>query len=356
MPYASLIMDKAGNLYGTTYQGGTQNFGTVFTISPDGTEKVLHSFTGDDGAIPYSDLIMDGAGNLYGTTAQGGESNKGLIYKITPDGTETIVHEFAKDGKGVEPLGRVTFSKNGSLIGTTFGGGKGDCMLNDVHGCGTVYEISPGGKEKVFHKFAGGAHDGEHPYGGVVIDTAGNIYGTTLSGGIVNKHCLEPSPGCGTIFKLAPDGTETVLHYFAGKDDSACPVASMIADSSGNLFGTTIGCGSTPIAFKVTPDGTETILHAFSGKQEGPPAGGLIADASGNLYGATIDGANGSAFGTIFQLAPDGTETVLHTFSAKDGGGWVPVGGLVSDENGNLYGTTSQGGAGGRGTVFELEK
>jgi uncharacterized repeat protein (TIGR03803 family) len=351
-PQASLILDRAGNLYGTTFYGGAQNLGTVFMIEPDGTEKVLHSFEGNDGAYPYSDLIADADGVLYGTTAFGGPSNTGVVFKLTPDGVETVLYSFAKHGKGVEPLGRVAFGRNGNLIGTAYGGGRGDC---EFAGCGVVFELGPDGKEKVLHQFLGSATDGASPYGGVIIDKKGNIYGTTLSGGIVDpKHCLEPYPGCGTIFKLAPDGTEAILHYFSGGDHSACPVASLTPDNAGNLFGTTIGCGSPAIAFKLASDGAEAKDDTFTTfPLEKGSESSLAVDAAGNLYGTTIDGGS---WGTIFKIAPDGTQTVLHTLSQSKGEGWRPLAGLIEDNEGNLYGTTSRGGAYDKGTVFELEK
>jgi uncharacterized repeat protein (TIGR03803 family) len=231
--------------------------------------------------------------------------------------------------------------------------------------CGTVFKVTPEGKETVLYAFLSPS-DGMWPDAGVIEDESGNLYGTTeFGGGGGGTNCY--SDGCGVVFKLAPDGTETVLHAFTDGNDGAEPIASLIEDNAGNLFGTTAygggtGCNGTGCGtiFEVAPDGTETILYAFAGGSDGAgPYAGLIEDGAGNLIGTTFGGGR-TGWGTVFELAPDGTETILHTFTGgKDGG--HPGSALIADPNGNLYGTAEQGGRGckrsdGCGTIFEIKE
>ena len=295
-PYAGVIMDKAGNLYGTTVGGGDgeTSEGAVYMIDPKGKETLLHSFDGgSDGTFPYAGVVMDSAGNLYGTTTLGGTSSKGIAYKLAPDGTETVLHTFTGGSDGGEPVAGLILDKKGNLYGTAFYGGANDD--------GVVFELAAGGKETVLYSFKGGS-DGANPYAGSLIaDTAGNFYGMTYAGG---------AKADGTVYELKRDGTETVLHSFAGGSDGAAPFAGLIMDSAGNLYGTTqsggmtcngmgSGCGTV---FKLTPDGTETVLHAFKGGLDGiEPSCTLFADGAGNLYGTTTYG--GLYFsGTIFTI------------------------------------------------------
>ncbi|HTV34519.1 MAG TPA: choice-of-anchor tandem repeat GloVer-containing protein, partial [Methylocella sp.] len=218
---------------------------------------------------------------------------------------------------------------------------------------GTVFKLAPDGTETVLHAFKGSPSDGSNPSAGLIFDSSGNLYGTTHIGGVAEL---------GTVFKLAPDGTETVLHSFEGPGDGIYPVAGLIFDSSSNLYGTTVNGGATLAAgavFKLAPDGTETVLHSFRGHGDGAnPFAGLIADSQGNLYGTTPSGGSsncGAGCGTVFKLAPDGTSyKVLYTF-AGGSDGFYPYAGLIADSQGNLYGTTTGGGANdSNGTVFKL--
>jgi uncharacterized repeat protein (TIGR03803 family) len=359
-PEAGLIKDLAGNLYGTTTGGGiSYGYGTVFELAPDGIETVLYAFTGgSDGNDPYAGLIRDSAGNLYGTTAFGGARHYGTVFELAPDGTETVLHSFT-GSDGADPFAGLIKDKAGNLYGTTEEGGSTSC---EGYGCGTVFELAPDGTETVLHAFTGG-NDGDDPIGGLIKDSAGNLYGTTVNGG--GTGC---GYGCGTVFKLAPDGTETVLYAFTGGSDGAGPAAGLIKDSAGNLYGTTEGGGGTSCnsgygcgtVFEFAPDGTETVLHAFTGGNDGAtPFAGLIKDSAGNLYGTTFLGGTYGG-GVVFKVAADGTETVLHAFTVKNGTN--PFAGLIKDSAGNLYGTTSGGGNTscnapyGCGTVFRLKK
>jgi len=365
MPEAGLIQDRAGNLYGTTFLGGYNNCGTVFKLAPDGTETVLHSFSNmnGDGGRPMAGLVQDRAGNLYGTTYFGPKNNPyddgyGIVFKIAPDGTETVLHTFTGSDGG-QPAADLILDKAGNLYGTTSGGYPAD---------GTVFKLAPDGTETVLRTFSGVDY-GLYPDGALILDRAGNLYGTTSGGG--SQNCPI---GCGVVFKLAPDGTETVLYSFAGKSDGGKPEAGLIQDEAGNFYGTTKlggmlgckwgnsdnGCGTV---FKLAPDGTETVLYSFTGKNGtgANPNAGLIRDKAGNLYGTTLRGGDPMATdlggGIVFKLAPDGTETVLYSV----GGGLAA--GLLKGADGQLYGTALGGNEGrdcygnhGCGTVFRLNK
>ncbi|HEY3778357.1 MAG TPA: choice-of-anchor tandem repeat GloVer-containing protein [Rhizomicrobium sp.] len=353
-PEAGLIRDRSGNLYGTTGQGGGGNCnggcGTVFKLAPDGTKTTLYSFQGgSDGAGPGS-IIIDAAGNLYGTTNTGGDadcyghSGCGVIFRLDPDGRETVLHAFANGKDGANP-GALIRDRRGNLYGTTaYGGIEADCSDS---GCGLIFRLTPDGTETTLYAFTGEADEG-HPVPSLIRDKAGNLYGATP--GLGATH--------GTIFKLDPQGHETVLHAFT-LTDGADPYAGVILDTAGNLYGTTVsggdencgygtGCGTV---FKIAPDGTETVLYAFDSENNGMPVAPLLLDSSGNLYGTTI--GDTGAGGTVFKLAPDGKETVLHTFQGGDGS--EPMSGLISDRKGHLYGTAEFGGSG-YGTVFEIGK
>jgi uncharacterized repeat protein (TIGR03803 family) len=232
-PAASLIKGRDGNFYGTTSEGGTMNYGTVFKITPSGQETVLYSFQGEsDGAIPASSLITDSANNLYGTTYLGGSDDDGTVFKITPSGQETVLYRFQDGNDGNNPTSGLIVDRYGNAYGTTHNGGSN----ND----GAVYKITASGQETVLYSFQGGT-DGDSPLGGLVLGSDGNFYGTTLFGGS-GSGCDEV--GCGTIFQLTPSGQETVLYSFQGGADGALPASSLITDSAGNLYGTTKTGGS----------------------------------------------------------------------------------------------------------------
>jgi uncharacterized repeat protein (TIGR03803 family) len=372
-PFGTLIADKHGNLYGTTWSGGIQNpnctmngtgCGTVFklTSSRSGWSfNVLYTFKGyrGDGSNPYrQSLVFDKHGNMYGTTMTGGDTldcgsySCGTVFKLAADGTETIIHNFSSISAGAFwPMSGLVLSKNGSFFGVTFHGG--------IYGTGTVYEVTTSGTERTLYNFTQDGADGIGPFGDLVLDKHGNLYGTTQTGG--SQNCF--GTGCGTVFRLAPDGTQTVLHNFAGAADGSWPWAALTTDNNGNLYGTTFvgggsGCGGQGCGtvFKIAPDGTEAVLHRFSGSDGAGPRAGVILDRQGNLYGTTTGGGSGcggpAGCGTVFKIAPDGTETVLHSFNISDG--VAPEGGLVLGKNGKLYGTTQLGGAYNWGTVYEL--
>jgi uncharacterized repeat protein (TIGR03803 family) len=372
-PYAGLIFDAAGNLYGTTLEGGTGcqiGCGTVFKLSPnaDGrwTESVLHRFNGNDGSIPVAGLIFDATGNLYGTTYAGGAISQGTVFKLTAnaDGswTESVLHSF-NGSDGAYPYAGLIFDAAGSLYGTAYEGGSGTgCSTN---GCGTIFKLTPNADgrwtESVLHSFNN--TDGATPEAGLIFDAAGNLYGTTIYGGFIT---CGGGNGCGVVFKLTrgADGswTESVLHSFGRGSDGADPVAGLIFDTAGNLYGTTEGAGAHGYGavFKLTPSAngswTESVLHSFEGNGGEQPWAGLIFDAAGNLYGTTYGG--GASFaGTVFKLTPnaDGrwTESVLHSFEGKPA--TTPgLGSLVFGSAGALYGTTEECSSGCEGVVYQI--
>lgn len=344
-PKAGLIMDVKGNLYGTTVWGGANGVGTVFEVSPSGSETVLHNFANDkkDGAWPEAGLLMDAEGNLYGTTVGGGAHGGGTVLKLRPDGAETVLYSFRRNhGDGYYPQSGLIADANGNLYGTTYYGGASKL--------GTAFKISTNGTETILHSFAGSPTDGAHPSAGLIMDKNGNLYGTTTTGG---TNC--PTKGCGTVFMISADGTETLLHSFAGHGtDGYLPAAGLIMDDQGNLYGTTANGGTSGYGtvFEVSAAGVETVLHDFcaqglDGCTDGSePAGGLLMDAENNLYGTTVD--QGPYYGgTIFELSRDGTETILYVFNPADESpdGASPEATLVTDADGNLYGTTVYGGA-----------
>jgi uncharacterized repeat protein (TIGR03803 family) len=315
------------------------------TLVAGQTFTVLHAFQAmADGATPFGGVIVDQTGNLYGTTFSGGRYNYGTIYKIDPTGKMIVLHQFTKHD-GCESVSRLLLEGGGNLYGTAMQCGSGKF--------GTVFKLSKSGKMTVLHAFLG--IDGSDPWAGLISDPAGNLYGSTTYNG----------PGSnGTVFQLdRRTGAETILASFA-LPESAQPQAPLIRDEQGNLYGTTTlgglgGGDGYGTVFKLDPLGVETVLWAFSGGSGGAnPAGGLIRDSAGNLYGTTIFGGLGvgnGGFGTIFELDTNGTLTILHNFGSFYGDGSMPYAGLISDRDGNLYGTTEYGGTWGDGSVFKLD-
>lgn len=366
-PSGHLTMDTAGNVYGTTEEGGGSGYpgalGTAYVLSPDGTEKIVLAFDGDDGSMPESGLVKDSSGNLYGTTAEGGRSGVhtrcrkileygcGVVFKLTTAGKETVLHVFGQQ-HGWSPSGRIVVDDAGNIFGTTENGGQ--CVSSSRYGCGTVYKLKRNGRFEVIYAFKGAA-DGSGPEGGLIEDKAGNLYGTTYAGG--SSAC--PS-GCGTVFEVTQAGVETVLYSFTGGTDGANPYASLVLDNAGNLYGTTEFGGAFGLGtvFKLSPAGSETILHSFAGGSgDGAyPLAPVVRDASGNLYGTTFSGGgtacSGEGCGTAFELTSGGAENVLHEFTDGSDGA-LPNGPLNIDAAGNLYGTASLGQNNG-GTVFKL--
>lgn len=391
-PVSALILDANGNLYGTTQFGGTSTncvggCGTVFEVSSSGTETVLHSFTGPstgDGANPVSGLVMDASGNLYGTTVNGGSSANclatstnpggcGTVFKIDIHGNESVLYSFAGGiTDGANPTnGSMIIDSANNLYGVALNGGS---STNCPSGCGVLFKISSSGIETILHTFtnvyqvtsAGTVLDGGNPSGTLLMDSAGNLYGTTQVGG---------GPfGAGTLYKLDPSNNETGLLAFGALSSlPAVPTSGVIMDASGNLYGTTMngGTANDGTIFEVGTSDTITSIVplALSSTNAGLPFAGLVTDHRGNFYGTASQGSTGSCTiptgtlvgcGAIFVVSKSGGEKLFHDFAGPDGAN--PFGALIMDSKGYAYGTTMQGGASvgsaacpsGCGTVFKI--
>jgi uncharacterized repeat protein (TIGR03803 family) len=377
-PEGAIIQSLDGNLYGATFQGGTNTTacggygcGTVFKITPAGKLTTLYSFCAEtnctDGTNPYAGLVQATNGNFYGTTALGGANGYGTVFKITPAGELTTLYSFCAETNctdGTYPYAGLAQATNGNFYGTTFLGGANDD--------GTVFEITPGGKLTTVYSFCSktGCADGAGPDAGLVQATNGNLYGTTTSGGANDD---------GTVFEITLGAKLTTLHSFDGTD-GAYPYARLVQATNGNFYGTTeygganscilggmtYGCGTV---FEMTSGGKLTTLHSFDGSDGEVPYGGLVQATNGKFYGTTgygganscILGGSNSGCGTVFEMTSGGKLTTLYSFCAETSctDGLAPFVGLVQATSGNLYGTTQYGGANencslGCGTVFSL--
>lgn len=335
-PIAGVVFDQKGDLYGTTYYGGDHGEGAVFKLTPKG-ETVLYSFcpaggfSCTDGENPWAGVVFDPQGNLYGTTRNGGAYSTacdfgcGVVFEVSPEGKETVLYSFCSQtncADGAEPYAGVVFDQQGNLYGTTYSGGNQNGVC-DPSGCGVVFKLTPEGKETVLYSFCShaGCSDGANPLAGLVFDREGNLYGTAEFGGRENQ---QDCPGtCGVVFKLTPEGKETVLYSFCaqtGCTDGLGPAAALVFDQEGNLYGTTYyggaysnptcspyiaGCG---VVFKLAPEGKETVLYSFCAQNncaDGalPQAGVILDQKKRNIFGAAQnDGPHGG--GVVFELAP----------------------------------------------------
>jgi uncharacterized repeat protein (TIGR03803 family) len=256
-PHAGPIRDASGTLYGTTAIGGQHNGGTVFKLDSGGTFTKLYDFRGgNDGRDPFTALTMDTAGNLYGTTPEGGQGGHGgchdgppgcgVVFKVTPAGKETVLHAFGGNKDGIGPFGTPIVDPDGNVYGTTFIGGNEGCPPPLGRGCGTMYKVTPAGKETVLYRWKANSPYEYDPFAGLVRDKRGNLYGATEYGG---DFSCDGGSGCGTIFKLSPGGKLTVLYTFENRTDGAHPRSKLLLDSHGNLYGTTV----SGTAFKISP-------------------------------------------------------------------------------------------------------
>jgi uncharacterized repeat protein (TIGR03803 family) len=379
-PQASLIQGSDGNFYGVTVQGGANNAGSVIRITPAGVETVLYSFSGgglvsgsEDGAYPEAALIEGSEGVFYGTTYGGGTYEEGTVFQVTSAGIESVLHSFSGRGlvagvdDGAEPHSALIRGSNGNFYGTTIQGGA--TGANPVGGgSGTVFEINAAGDEAILYSFTGGvgSSDGLAPYANLLLGSDGNFYGTTWMGGAY---------GLGSVFKVTAAGAETLLYSFCaggiqgGCPDGSSPQSAMIQASDGNYYGTTESGGAYPgggSIFQMTPNGSLSVFHSFSGDGEIAgsndgfyPVAGPIEGSDGNLYGTTNLGGTYSR-GAVYRISLSGEETVLHSFGGADNGlsgngdGAQPLASLLQGSDGNFYGTTEQGGAHAVGSIFML--
>jgi uncharacterized repeat protein (TIGR03803 family) len=359
-PVGNLIADARGNLYGVTLGGGTDLHGTVFELSPSAggwTETILYNFTNNgDGGFPSAGLLLDSAGNLYGTTEVGGANFNGTVYELSPSATGwtySTLYSFQGKPDGYFPLGSLVMDASGALYGTTPLGGANDL--------GTIFKLTPsstGWTESILHSFTGGT-DGSDPRGSLTLDSSGRLYGAAATGGNINGSCASLG-GCGVVFRLSPGGGWhfSTLYTF-GFTRGAFPNGGLIFDASGNLYGsTTLGgpctrkqsCG---VVYRLSPSASApwklTVLYFFKGYADGSgPQPSLAMDPGGNLFGA-----DGSA---AFELSPGSSGwsfNVLAEFTGTNG--LYPGGGLLLDSSGNLYGVTGSGGTNNSsGVAYEL--
>ena len=339
-PYGGLILGSDGYLYGTT-TGGPGSSATIFRIDSAGNETILYTF--EDGSSPVGPLLRDDEGNLYGTSVSGGLYNFGTIFKFDTAGVLTDLYEFTGGADGGSPIGGLLRDSGGNFYGVAQGGGLNDCTSFGFQSCGVVFKLDMNGQETVLHNFNG--TDGLQPWGGLISDGAGNLYGTTaFGGGMPDKY--------GVLFKLNIV-TGSIRVYDATNVGPGWLLNSLLWGGNGDIYGTA-GYGSFKYfgsVFKIDSHGKISVLHAFSGGRDGSlPFGNLVRDAAGNFYGVTSEGGNhgrcgpGYSCGVAYRLDPiSGALTTLHMFA--DGiTGAPPVAPLAVDNDGNVYGVTQYGG------------
>jgi uncharacterized repeat protein (TIGR03803 family) len=350
------LIEANGNLYGTTEAGTTvQNpgcvggCGIVYDVNiASGQETVLYNFLKGGGTNPQAGLTLVN-GSWWGTTVYGGGSAAaGAVFNLNGSGGQGLEYNFAGMPDGSEPYAELLYDGNGTLYGTTTSGG--------THNYGTVFKISTSGQETVLYSFGTNAQDAAFPYGGLVFDNKGDLYGTTIEGGAHSG---------GAIFKITPRGKESVIYSFACGTDACSPYDTLAYDGKSHFYGVSYSGGTNDYGtlFKVSRSGKESVIYRFQGGSDGAnPYGSVAYDGHGHVYGTTRNGG-GQGFqnnaGTIFEVTVgSGKETVLHYFTGdpqnQDYDGESPVGGMLYDGQGHIFGTTVAGGIAGNGTVFEV--
>jgi uncharacterized repeat protein (TIGR03803 family) len=343
-PQAGLVQGSDSNFYGTTRGGGTNDDGTVFRISPSGSYTSLYAFgsSPNDGANPYAGLVQGLDGNFYGTTFYGGTNSNGTVFRISPSGTYTTVYRFVgPPADGANPLAPLVQGSDSNFYGTTWEGG--------TNRNGTVFRISPSGTYTSLYAFGSTPNDGMYSQAGLVQGSDGNLYGTTVIGGMNHD---------GTVFRISPSGTYTSLYSFVGPpNDGADPYAGLVQGSDGNFYGSTRGGGTNNygVVFRISPGGTYTSLYAFGNSPNDGrySQAGLVQGSDSNFYGMAEDGGTNNN-GTVFQISPSGTYTTLYRFVGSPNDGANPYAGLVQGLDGSFYGTTEAGGMSNGGAVVRL--
>jgi len=333
--YSPVTPGPGGLLYGTTIEGGTSGYGTVYRAGTNGSFSTLAAFNFNNGAIPYAGLVFGSDGSFfYGTTYEGGTYGDGTIFRISLAGSVLDLASFNGEN-GMLPVAGMVQGGDGSLYGTTLQGG--------AYGYGTIFKTTTGGSLTTLVSFDW--TDGAYPSGVLVPGPDGNFYGTTENGGAM---------GNGTVFKISPAGAFTLLYSFAGGSDGAGPIPGLTLGMDGNFYGNTItgGSGGYGTVFQITSSGTLTTLYAFTNGIDGAnPWGGLVSASDGNLYGTT-QGGGSYGDGTVFRIAPQGSLVPIAQFDNYEGAN--PSAALVQSADGNLYGTTYQGGAAGDGVIYKI--
>src|SRR5579863_2235686 len=339
-PCGGVITDGQGTVYASTqFGGGGNNAGTVIELPLGRWERVLHSFQISDGQNPCSALFRAANGDIYGTTEYGGSNSGGVLFRLSAGNFE-VLHNFGASSDGAFPLAGVIADPIGNLYGTTAQGGAGACP----GGCGTVYRVDGSGNETVLYSFHGA--DGAYPSAGLLRDTQGNLYGTTLAGGAHNT-CQS---GCGTVFKLDGSGQLTVLYSFMGGQDGWYITTGLVRDTSGNLYGTTAGGGRSSLGtiYEISNSGIESVLYSFNGDSDGQTPQDLFLAGDHTVYGAAYLGGGSCppegqfGCGTVFKFTKESGIIILHRFQGVNDGIY-PLGPVIIDSNGFLYGATQYG-------------
>jgi uncharacterized repeat protein (TIGR03803 family) len=342
----SLILGKDGKFYGTTSVGGTSGTGTVFSVTSAGSESIVYSFGASTSIVGYApqSLLQGTDGNLYGVTNSGGAFGVGIAFKVTLGGAETDLHSFGN----IDSVGHLDGLYPNSLIQASNGNLYGTTSIGNANP-GIAFELTSSGTETVFYGFATAGADGRGPLA-IIQGSDGNFYGTTNTGG---------TNGTGAVYKITPAGAETVLYSFGptSSTEAQSPTGGLVEGSDGNFYGMTAagGANGTGTVFKVTPSGSETVIYSFDpqvNRISPRPIGTLIQGSDGNLYGCTQHSGTLNV-GTVFKMTTAGVHTILHSFTAQGTDAAEP-GVLLQVQNGDIYGAAASGGANGTGAIFKI--
>jgi uncharacterized repeat protein (TIGR03803 family) len=354
-PRCGLVQDSDGNYYGTTYAGGTNSSGSVFRLTPGGSYASLYSFGSQpfDGTHPSAGLILGGDGNFYGTAYYGGTNNFGTVFRISPGGSYSNLYSFQGwPNDGENPGAALVLGSDGNFYGTTSGGG--------TNRYGTVFQFTTNDTETILYSFAGPTNDGAGPLAPLVLGLDGNFYGTTAFGGLTNISGTTAAfvGGFGTVFRISPGGSYQNLHAFGSViPDGLYPFSSLVQGNDGNFYGVTYDGGTFTnlgAVFRISPGGSESLIYSFGSQPgDGTKPSSLVIGSDGNFYGTAFDGGT-NGLGTIFRISPGGSETILYSFGSQPNDGANPLGNLIEDGDGIWFGTTESGGAANKGTIFEL--
>ena len=354
-PRPELVQGSDGNFYGTTYAGGTNSSGSVFRLTPGGSESLLYSFGSQpfDGTHPSAGLVQGSDGNFYGTTYAGGTNSSGSVFRLTPGGRYSNLYSFQGwPGDGGNPSAALVQGSDGNFYGTASVGG--------TNRYGAVFRFTTNGTETILYAFAGPTNDGAGPLAPLVVGLDGNFYGTTAFGGLTNISGTTATfiGGFGTVFRISPGGSYQNLHLFGSViPDGLYGLSPLVQGNDGNFYGVTYDGGTYTnlgAVFRITPGGTESLFYSFGSQPgDGVRPSSLVVGSDGNFYGTASAGGTYD-LGTLFRVSPGGSETVLYSFGSQLNDGASPLGSLIENSDGIWFGTTEFGGAHTNGTIFEL--